>query len=39
MHVKYGCEVEVTRTKDLKKLITETFSEEIRFTPALGLHG
>ena len=39
MHVKYGCEVEVTRTKDFNKLITETFSEEIRFTSALGLHG
>ena len=33
MYEKYGCEVEITRTKDLKKLITETFPKEIRFTP------
>ena len=37
MYIKYGCEVEITRTKDLKKLITETFPEEIKLTPALGL--
>ena len=28
MYGTYGCEVEITRTKDLKKLITETFLEE-----------
>ena len=39
MYEKYDCEVKITRTKDLKKLITETFSEEIRFIPALDLHG
>ena len=39
MYEKYGCEVEITKAKDLKKLITETFPEEIRFTPTLGLHG
>ena len=39
MYEKYDCEVEITRTTDLRKLITETFLEEIRFTPALGLHG
>ena len=33
MYEKYGCEVEITRTKDLKKLITETFPKEIRSTP------
>ena len=38
MYEKYGCEVKITRTKDLKKLITETFPEELRFTQALGLH-
>ena len=30
---KCGCEVELTRTKDLKKPITENFLEKIRFTP------
>ena len=39
MYEKYGFEVELTRTKDLKKLITETFPKEIRFNLALGLHG
>ena len=39
MYTKYGCEVEITRTKDLNKLITENFPEEIRFTFALCLHG
>ena len=39
MYEKYDCEVKMTRTKDLKKLITETFLEEIRLTLALGLHG
>ena len=39
MYIKYGCEVEIRRTKHLKKLITETFPEEIKLTPALGLHG
>ena len=39
IYEKCGCEVEITRTKHLKKLITETLPEEIRFTPALGLHG
>ena len=39
MYEKYDCEVEITRTKDLKKLIKETFLEEIRFIPALGLYG
>ena len=39
MYTKYGCEVEITRTKDLNKLITEKFPEEIRFTFALCLHG
>ena len=34
MHEKYGYEVEITRTKDLKKLITETFPEEITVIPA-----
>ena len=35
MYVKYDCEVEITRTKYLKKLISETFLEEIRFIPTL----
>ena len=39
IYEKYGCEVTIARTKDLKKLITETFPGEIRFTPALRLHG
>ena len=39
MFEKYGCEVEITRTKNLKKLITKTFPEEIRFTHALRFHG
>ena len=39
MYGKCRCEVEITRTKDLKKLITETFAEEIRFTLVLGHHG
>ena len=39
MYTKYGCEAEITRTKDLNKLITENFPEEIRFTFALCLHG
>ena len=39
MYEKYYCEVEITRTKDLKKLIKETFLEKIRFIPAIGLHG
>ena len=39
VYEKNGCEVEITRTKDLKKLIRETFPEEIRFTPALGIDG
>ena len=39
MYTKYGCEVEITRTKDLNKLITENFPEEIRFTFALCLRG
>ena len=30
----YGYEVEIARTKDLQKIITETFPEDIRFTPA-----
>ena len=38
MYEKYGCEVEITKTKDLKKLITETFPEVISFTTTLGLH-
>ena len=39
IYEKCYCQVEITRTKDLKKLTAETFSEEIRLTPALGLHG
>ena len=39
MHEKYGCEVALGRTNDLKKLITETFPEESRFTPSICLHG
>ena len=35
----YGYEVEIARTKDLQKIITETFPEDIRFTPAIVLHG
>ena len=35
----YGYEVEIARTKDLQKIITETFPEDIRFIPAIGLHG
>ena len=30
MYEKNGCEVKITKTKDLKKLITETFLEEIK---------
>ena len=40
MYEKYGCEVEITRTKDLKKLITETFLEKNQLHPCLiGFHG
>ena len=39
MYEKYGFKVETTRTKDLNKLKIEIFPEEIRFTPASGLHG
>ena len=39
MYEKYSCEAEITRIKDLKKLITKTFPEEIRFIPTLGLYG
>ena len=39
MYENYSYSVEITRTKDLIKLVTETFPEEIRFTHALGLHG
>ena len=39
MYYQYGCKVEINITKDLKKLIRETFPDKIRFTPALGLHG
>ena len=39
MYEKYGCEVKIARTKDSKKLITETFPEEIRFTSASGFQG
>ena len=31
MYEKYGCEVEITRTEGLRKIITETFQEKIRF--------
>ena len=38
MYEKDDCEVEITITKDLKKVITETLPEEIRFTRDLRLH-
>ena len=38
MYEKDDCEVEITITKDLKKVITETLPEEIRFTHDLRLH-
>ena len=39
MHEKYCCEVALGRTKDLKKLVTESFPEESRFTSSICLHG